>query len=226
MDIEVANFMETLGINIFEGYGLSEASPVVSVNYEGAKKIGSVGKPLPGVEVKIDENTGELMVKGDNVMKGYYNRPDLTKEVIEEDGWLHSGDIARIDEEGYIFITGRIKNMIVLNGGKKVFPEEVEAVLEQSPMFQEVCVVGTKRSGGQKDGTEDVAVIVVPKKEISDEIQDDAELLKKIRAEVKELSQKLSQFKRPTNIVLSRELLPRTATSKIKRKEAKKLAER
>lgn len=226
LDIEVANFMETLGINIFEGYGLSEASPVVSVNYEGAKKIGSVGKPLPGVEVKIDENTGELMVKGDNVMKGYYNRPDLTKEVIEEDGWLHSGDIARIDEEGYIFITGRIKNMIVLNGGKKVFPEEVEAVLEQSPMFQEVCVVGTKRSGGQKDGTEDVAVIVVPKKEISDEIQDDAELLKKIRAEVKELSQKLSQFKRPTNIVLSRELLPRTATSKIKRKEAKKLAER
>ena len=226
LDMEVAKFMETIGITILEGYGLSEASPVVSVNYEGAIKLGSVGRALPGVEVKIDENTGELMVRGDNVMKGYYNRPDLTAEVIEPDGWLHSGDIAKIDEDGFIYITGRIKNMIVLNGGKKVFPEEVEAVLEQSPMFQEVCVVGTKRSGGQKDGTEDVTVIVVPKKEISDENPDDTELTKKIRAEVKELSQRLSQYKRPTNVVLSRELLPRTATSKIKRKEAKLLAEK
>lgn len=226
LDLALAEFMETLGIEIFEGYGLSEASPVVSLNVKGAKKLGSVGRAIPGVQVKTDAETGELMVKGDNIMKGYYNRPDLTEGVIEPDGWLHTGDIAKIDSEGFIYITGRIKNMIVLNGGKKVFPEEVESVLEQSEMFQEVCVVGTKRSGGQKDGTEDVTVVVVPKQEILDEIKDDSELTKKIRAEVKELSQRLSQFKRPTSVVVSRELLPRTATSKIKRKEVKKMAEK
>lgn len=225
LDIEILKFFETIGFRIYEGYGLSEASPVVSVNYEGATKIGSVGKALSGVEVKIDENTGELMVKGDNVMMGYYNQPELTAQTVEPDGWLHTGDIARIDKDGFIFITGRIKNMIVLNGGKKVFPEEVEAILEQSPMFQEVCVVGTKRSGGQKDGTEDVTAVIVPKAEISEAHKDDAELTKIIRAEVKELSNKLSLFKRPTNIIVNRELLPRTATSKIKRKEVKQLAD-
>ena len=226
LDLEVGKFIETLGISILEGYGLSEASPVVSMNIKDAKKLGSVGKAIPGVQVKINSETGELMVKGDNVMKGYYNQPDLTKDVIEEDGWLHSGDIAKIDNEGFIYITGRIKNMIVLSGGKKVFPEEVEAVLAQSPIFQEVCVVGTKRSGGQKDGTEDISVVIVPTKDISNSTPNDSELLAKIRAEVKELSLKLSQFKRPTNIILSRDLLPRTATSKIKRKEVKKLVEK
>ncbi|MBQ2645543.1 AMP-binding protein [bacterium] len=226
LDLEVGKFIETLGISILEGYGLSEASPVVSMNIKDAKKLGSVGKAIPGVQVKINSETGELMVKGDNVMKGYYNQPDLTKDVIEEDGWLHTGDIAKIDNEGFIYITGRIKNMIVLSGGKKVFPEEVEAVLAQSPIFQEVCVVGTKRSGGQKDGTEDISVVIVPTKDISNSTPNDSELLAKIRAEVKELSLKLSQFKRPTNIILSRDLLPRTATSKIKRKEVKKLVEK
>lgn len=226
LDLEIAKFLETIGIKIYEGYGLSEASPVVSMSTDKASKLGSVGRALPNVEVKIDEETGELLVRGDNVMKGYYNQPELTAQIIDEDGWLHSGDIAKIDKDGFIFITGRIKNMIVLNGGKKVFPEEVEAVLEQSPMFQEVCVVGTKRVGGQKDGTEDVSAVIVPKQELIDSIPDDAELLKKVKAEVKELGNKLSVFKRPTNIIISRELLPRTATSKIKRKEVKQLAER
>ncbi len=224
LDIEIAKFFERIGIRIYEGYGLSEASPVVSMSYDGAVKLGSVGKALSNVEVKIDKDTGELMVKGDNVMMGYYNQPELTAQVIEPDGWLHTGDIAKIDEEGYIFITGRIKNMIVLNGGKKVFPEEVESVLEQSPMFQEVCVVGSKRSGGQKGGTEDVAAVIVPKKEILEANPDDGELLKKVRAEVKELSKRLSSFKHPNNIIISREPLPRTATSKIKRQEVKKMA--
>lgn len=226
LDIQIAKFFETIGIRIYEGYGLSEASPVVSVNYEGATKLGSVGRALSNVQVKIDEETGELMVKGDSVMKGYYNQPELTAQTIEPDGWLHTGDIAKIDDDGFIFITGRIKNMIVLNGGKKVFPEEVEAILEQSPMFQEVCVVGTKRTGGQKGGTEDVAAVIVPKQEVLEANPDDEELLKKVRAEVKELSKKLSSFKHPTNIIISRELLPRTATSKIKRPQVKKMAEK
>lgn len=226
LDIEIAKYLETLGIKIYEGYGLSEASPVVSMNVDGASKLGSVGKPIPDVHVKIDKETGELLVKGDNVMKGYYGNPELTAETIDSDGWLHTGDIAEIDKDGFIFITGRIKNMIVLNGGKKVFPEEVEAILAQSSIIQEACVVGVKRVGGLKDGTEDVTAVVVPTSEISEKYPNDEELIKILRAEVKELSSKLSVFKRPTNVVLSRELLQRTATSKIKRREVKAFAEK
>ena len=226
LDIETAKFLETIGIRVYEGYGLSEASPVVSLNTDGAIKLGSVGKPIPGVEAKIDAETGELLVKGENIMKGYYNNPELTAEVIDSDGWLHTGDIAKIDDDGFIFITGRIKNMIVLNGGKKVFPEEVEAILAQSMMFQEVCVISTTRTGGQKDGTEDVTAVIVPKTEISEKYKDDKELEQVIRTEVKQLSQQLSAFKRPVRIIVMKDKLPRTATSKIKRREVKALAEK
>jgi len=226
LDIEIAKFLQTIGIRIYEGYGLSEASPVVSLNTEEATKLGSVGKTIPGVEAKIDGETGELLVKGDNIMKGYYNNPELTAEVIDSDGWLHTGDIAEIDKDGFIFITGRIKNMIVLNGGKKVFPEEVEAILSQSEMFQEVCVLSVKRTGGQKDGTEDVAAVIVPKEEITEQYQDEKELEQVIRNEVKQLSQQLSVFKRPAKVIVSKENLPRTATSKIKRREVKAMIEK
>ena len=226
LDIEIAKFLQTIGIRIYEGYGLSEASPVVSLNTEEATKLGSVGKTIPGVEAKIDKETGELLVKGDNIMKGYYNNPELTAEVIDSDGWLHTGDIAEIDKDGFIFITGRIKNMIVLNGGKKVFPEEVEAILSQSEMFQEVCVLSVKRTGGQKDGTEDVAAVIVPKAEIFEQYQDEKELEQIIRNEVKQLSQQLSVFKRPAKVIVSKENLPRTATSKIKRREVKAMIEK
>lgn len=222
LDLNVAKFIKTLGINIYEGYGLSEASPVVSMNTPKANKLGTVGKPISGVEVKIDKETGELLVKGDNVMKGYYNQPELTAEVVEEDGWLHTGDIAEIDKEGYITITGRIKNMIVLSGGKKVFPEEVESVLEKSSMFTEVCVVGCVRKGGQKDGTEVVTAVVVPNKE---RIPEGEDLYKASKQEVNNLSLQLAPYKRPVNVIISEELLPRTATSKIKRKEVKAFAE-
>ena len=223
MDISVAKFFQTLGIRIFEGYGLSEASPVVAVNIKSHNKLGSVGRALPNVQVRIDEKTGELLVKGDNVMKGYYNRPDLTAEVIDEDGWLHTGDIARIDEEGFVFITGRIKSMIVLSGGKKVFPEDVEAILEPSPKFAEVCVFGAKRSGGSKDGTEDIFVAIVPSEALSNSVKTDEELNAEVRKEVRALSEKLSSYKRPSNIIVTKEPFPRTATKKVKRNEVKKI---
>lgn len=222
LDLTVAEFFETLGIRVFEGYGLSEASPVVSVNKKGHNKLGSVGKALHNVQAKIDPKTGELLVKGDSVMKGYYNRPELTAEVIDEDGWLHTGDIARIDKDGFIFITGRIKSMIVLNGGKKVFPEDIEAVLEPSPKFAEVCVFGAKRSGGQKDGTEDIYVSVLPTQEMLSKFPDEKELEAEVRKEVKNLSVKLSSYKRPSNIIIAKEPFPRTATKKVKRNEVKK----
>ena len=138
-----------------------------------------------------------------------------------EDGWLRTGDIAKIDSHGYIYITGRIKNMIVLSGGKKVFPEEVEAVLAKSPIIEETLVYSDVIKTGSKQGTEEIAVKIYPKKEIVEKYPDDEELNKLIRAEVKKLSLELSSYKRPNTIIVTRQPLPRTGISKISRKKEK-----
>lgn len=222
LEMSVAKFFDRIGIQLYQGYGLSEASPVVSVNTRSHNRLGSVGRPLSSFTVKTDENSGELLVKGPAVMKGYHNQEELTKTVIDEDGWLHTGDIAEIDKDGFIYITGRIKNMIVLSGGKKVFPEEVESVLEKSEYLSEVCVLGTSRTFGAKDGTEDIAAVVVPKDYVM-ERYDAKELDKMIKSDIKQLATRLTPYKRPVNIYISREPLPKTATRKIKRKEVKEL---
>ena len=209
-------------MKVYQGYGLSETSPVVSVNYDKRSALSSVGRPLSQYDVKIDENTGELLLKGPSIMKGYHNRPDLTAEVIDADGWLHTGDIAKQDSDGHIYITGRIKNMIALSGGKKVFPEEVEMVLEKSNLIAEVCVLGETRTFGVKDGTEEVAAVIVPKEELYQQHSDD-EVEKMVRDEVKLLSQKLTQYKRPSNVIIRKEPLERTTTRKVKRKEVQKV---
>ena len=221
LDVSVGAFFERIGIKVYQGYGLSEASPVVSVNTDRRSDIASVGRPLKSLEAKIDENTGELLLKGPSVMKGYHNQPGLTSEVIDSNGWLHTGDIAKI-EHGHIYITGRIKNMIVLSGGKKVFPEEVESVLEKSPYFAEVCIIGVSRTFGSKDGTEDIAAVIVPQEDLIKKYDWDT-VEKLVRDEVKKLSQQLTPYKRPINIVVTREPLPKTTTRKIKRKEVREL---
>lgn len=223
LDVAVGEFFETIGIKVFQGYGLSETSPVVSVNYDKRNDLASVGKPLDSFEAKIDSKTDEIMLRGPSIMKGYYNQPEMTAEVIEPDGWLHTGDMGRIDKQGHIYITGRIKNMIVLSGGKKVFPEEVETVLEKSKYFSEVCVLGSSRAGGSKDGTEDIVAVVVPNDDLVKKIRDEKELNKIVRDEVKYLSNQLATYKRPINIIVSREPLPKTTTRKVKRKEVKEL---
>lgn len=222
LDIEVGKFFNRIGIKIYQGYGLSETSPVVSVNVEKNNDITSVGKPLQHFEVRIDKETGELQLKGPSVMKGYYNQPELTKQTFTEDGWLHTGDIAKIGKNNHLYITGRIKNMIVLSGGKKVFPEEVEAVLEKSQYLEEVCVLGISRTFGVKDNTEEVTAIVVPKEELYSKYTED-ELDKIIKADIKSLSLSLTSYKRPVNVIVSKESLPRTTTRKVKRKEVKEL---
>ncbi|MBE7702870.1 MAG: hypothetical protein E7Z89_02335 [Cyanobacteria bacterium SIG28] len=222
LDVEVGRFFETIGIKVYQGYGLSETSPVVAVNYDKRHDIASVGRPLPGFEARIDKESGELLLRGDSVMKGYHNQPEMTAEVIDSDGWLHTGDIAKITRDGHIYITGRIKNMIVLSGGKKVFPEEVEAVLEKSPYFAEVCVLGMKRTFGAKDGTEEVVAVIVPRDDFAAKY--DWETVEKmVREEVKKLSLQLTSYKRPVNIVVHKEPLPRTTTRKVKRKDVREL---
>ena len=224
LDINVGKFFQRIGVRVFQGYGLTETSPIVSINVNRVQDIASVGKPIRSFQAKIDSETGELLLKGPSVMKGYHNQPKLTSDVIDSDGWFHTGDIAEIKNGGHIYITGRIKNMIVLSGGKKVFPEEVEAVLEKSSLFSEVCVFGLSRTFGSKDGTEEIAAVIVPKKEIIDKYETE-ELEKVIRAEVKQLSTHLTAYKRPVNITITKEPLPRTATNKVKRKEVKALVQ-
>ena len=221
LDLAVGEFFERIGIKVYQGYGLSEASPVVSVNVDRRGDLASVGAPLKSLEAKIDSETGELILRGASVMRGYHNQPKMTSEVLEADGWLHTGDIAKI-RNGHIYITGRIKNMIVLSGGKKVFPEEVESVLEKSPYIAEVCVLGTSRNFGAKDGTEEITVVAVPQKDIIAKYGNDT-TEKLIKDEIKKLSLRLTAYKRPVNIVVRTEPLPRTTTRKVKRKEVKQL---
>lgn len=221
LDPTVGEFFERIGIKVFQCYGLSETSPIISVDRGDDRKLLSVGPVLDSYEAKIDENTGELLVKGPSVMKGYYNNQEKTEEVLEPDGWLHTGDIAEFDSDGRLYITGRIKNMIVLSGGKKVFPEEVEAVLEKNPNFAEICVFGATRTSGAKDGTEEIMTVIVPTEDIFAKYKNDDELQSFIVQEVKALSVQLAPYKRPVNIVVRREPLPRTATRKVKRNVVK-----
>ncbi|MCR4881651.1 MAG: MFS transporter [bacterium] len=219
LEDSVAEFFDRIGIPVFQGYGLTETSPTISTNRYGHSKIGTVGQPLPSVKVKIADN-GEILATGPNVMQGYYGKPEMTAEVIDEDGWFHTGDIGEIDRLGYIKITGRIKNMIVLGGGKKIFPEEVEAVLENSSLIKEVCVMALTIKFGNKAGTEEVGAIITP----SDELlkKTDEELQKILEDEVKKLSEEnLAPYKAPTVVVLHRDEMPKTSTRKIKRKDLK-----
>lgn len=221
LDVAVGKFFSRLGIKVYQGYGLSECSPVVSMNYDRRHDLASVGRILNSLSAKIDSETGELLVKGPAVMKGYHNQPELTKTVVTDDGWLHTGDIAEI-RKGHLYITGRIKNMIVLSGGKKVFPEEVEAILEKSPDVKEVCVFGHVRTFGSKDGTEEVTAVIIPTESIYEKYSEE-EAEKFIKAEVKQMAMKLTAYKRPVNVIVRREPLPKTAKNSIKRNEVKKL---
>ncbi len=221
LDMEVAEFFKTIGIKIYEVYGLTETSPIITINHDGAYKLGSVGRPLDGVKVRLDKHTNELQVVGDNVMNGYYNQPELTKEAFTADGWLKTGDIAKIDSHGFVYITGRIKNMIVLSGGKKVFPEEVEAVMIQSPMIEEIVVYSDLVKEGSKKGTEEIVAKIYPTRDVLEKYPTDKELETAIRKEVKKYSLELSSYKRPNNVVITRSPLPRTGISKVSRKQAK-----
>ena len=149
----IAEFFHAAGILILEGYGLTETSPVISLNYPEKWKFGTVGVPVPGIEVQIAED-GEILTRGPHVMKGYYNNESATAEVIDADGWLHTGDIGIIDEDGFIKITDRKKNIIVLSNGKNVAPQPIESQLVQSQFIDQIMLVGNERKN--------IASLIVP----------------------------------------------------------------
>ena len=140
---EIAEFFHAMGIMILEGYGLTETSPVLTVNRPDAMRFGSVGQPLTDVQIKIADD-GEILAKGPNVMKGYWNRPDETAEALEG-GWFHTGDIGHLDEDDFLFITDRKKDLIVTAGGKNISPQNVENALKLDRYIEQVAVIGDNR---------------------------------------------------------------------------------
>ncbi|TLM69395.1 MAG: long-chain fatty acid--CoA ligase [Deltaproteobacteria bacterium] len=224
LDPEVARGLMDLGIMVYQGYGITETSPVIAVESPRARKLGTVGLPFPGVDVRInqpnDEGVGEIWVKGPNVMRGYYNNPQATAEVLT-DGWYHTGDLGRLDSDGMLSICGRLKNVIVTANGKNVYPEEVENELLHSPFIAEVMVYGHKVSRT----AEEVYALIYPDQEALDRYarehglapMTEARVEGLIRDEVLRLGKNLADYKRIRKFNLREDEFPKTTTRKIKR---------
>lgn len=218
---KVSKAFRAMGFNLLQGYGLTECSPIVTVNRLEEYKDGSVGLPLPGVEIKIDnpgkDKIGEILVRGNNVMLGYYKNEEATREVLK-DGWLYTGDYGRIDKDGFLYITGRKKNVIVTKNGKNIYPEDIELYLNQSPYILESLVFGVD---DPVENETRVCAQIVPKMETIEEelgrTPTDEELHKIILAEVKKVNKKLSSYKRIQHFDIRKEEFAKTTTKKIKR---------
>lgn len=221
LDKEVIETFRNWGLNLCQAYGLTETSPIIGIETNEHHRIGSIGKPIPHVQARIDEadddGVGELVVKGPNVMLGYYNDKKATNNVME-DGWFHTGDLARIDEDGYIFICGRKKSVIVLKNGKNIYPEEMEGLVNKIEGVKESFIFG-KQQTDDKDNIK-IHVKIVFDKAIMKEaykVESEEDIYRVLAEKIKEVNSVMPKYKAIRGIIVSEEPLIKTTTGKIKR---------
>lgn len=221
LDPEVENAFRDWGINLCQGYGLTETSPVIGVETNEEFRVGSIGKALPNVQARIEEpneeGMGELVVKGPNIMLGYYEDEKATKEVLH-DGWFATGDLAKIDKDGYIFICGRKKSVIVLKNGKNIFPEEMENLVNKIEGVKESFIFGKQQSADKEDIKINVKIIF--DREIMKQayrVEKDEEIRKVLSDKIKDINKIMPKYKAIRGMIISEEPLIKTTTNKIKR---------
>ena len=223
LDKTIEERYRLLGLNLVQGYGLTETSPVVAIGTNKNYKLGSIGKTVPSVEAKLvnvnNEGIGELVVRGSSVMLGYYEDEKANKKSLQN-GWFYTGDLAKIDEEGYIFICGRKKSVIVLKNGKNIFPEEMENLVNKIEGIKESFIFGKIQSNDENNIKINVK-IVFDKDVIKDvyKVEKDEEIYKVLSKKIKEVNQTMPSYKAIRGMILTEEPLIRTTTNKIKRQE-------
>lgn len=207
---------DAFGIPILNGYGITECAPLVSVNRLGMARSGSIGTPVENCEAKVvldeGQDTGEILVKGENVMQGYYEDPAATAEVFTDDGWFRTGDVGYIDDDGYLYITGRKKNVIILSNGKNIYPEEIEEYISVIPEIKECVVVGRKNNNGE---TVITALVYADEDRTQGMARDDIYNL--IKTQLNEVNKNLPLFKQIHELELRDTEFEKTTTKKIKR---------
>lgn len=227
-DPKMEKGLNDLGIDTYQGYGLTETSPVIAAEHKTVVRYGSIGKVFPSLEAKIfepnEDGIGELIVKGDTVMLEYVGNSEATNEVIQ-DGWFHTGDLGYFDKDGFLFITGRKKNVIVLKNGKNIYPEEIEAMINDIPGVKESFVFGRPEGDDKVDlklATKVVYDAELMKTEFG--LQEEKEIKDKIWKEIKEINKKMPTYKYIKELMVTQEEFIKTTTQKIKRfEELKKL---
>ncbi len=213
-----------LGIDFVQGYGLTETSPITHLNPTEAYIETSVGRRIPGCEVRIvdpdSDGNGTIFIKGSMVMQGYYNNPEATEEVLSADGWLNTGDVGHQDEDGYLYLTGRAKSVIVTEGGKNVFPEEIEDHFQLFDDIDQVCVIGYLIDKEMK--SEGIRILIHPTEKYVSSVGGDKSVVEKHMNEiVTEVNKELQSYKKITRVTVVDEPMPMTSTKKIKRFEVR-----
>ena len=225
IDKKIGKWVEDIGITFLQGYGLTETAPIAALTPEYKTKVGSAGKPVICADIKInnpnEKGEGEILIKSDTLMLGYYEDEEATNEVIDEQGYFHSGDIGYMDDEGYLYITGRCKNVIVTQNGKNIYPEEIELMLGDIPEIKESMVYGKQDTEKKNDKELIITAKVIPNYDEIEKIHGknltDEQVHDIIWEKIKEVNRKLTSYKAIKKLEIKKDEFEKTTTMKIKR---------
>ena len=221
IDAKIGKWVEDIGITFLQGYGLTETAPIAALTPEYQPKVGSAGKAIPKGEIRIEDpnedGEGEVLIKTPTLMIGYYEDEKATNEVIDGERWFHSGDIGYLDKDGFLYITGRSKNVIVTQNGKNIYPEEIELLLAQVPEIKECMVYGKQDEKDPSNKELIISVKVIPNLDKIGENLTDEEIREIIWPKIKEVNKKLTSYKAIKNLEIKHDEFEKTTTMKIKR---------